>query len=363
MNYSRYVTYVPYRLAWGVGRLYRRLFHRPQSVLFYCCSIVDYVVFKNIHKHLPHVRLIAESRQLRKELSATQGITDCGLYPAFPDVVLMARHIARKFPGPNLIKIGMRHGAYHFKAFVSAERYNEFDKFLVTSRAEVELARQAGITSAVAVGFPKLDGAFDGTLTEAVLKQYRRQLDLDDTKRTIIFAATWDRSGMSAVHKWSHRLAELTDAYNILVTLHPWISDTYSRRIRETDKIHYLKELDNLPYLMISDLMVSDTSSIIAEFCALDKPIVTYRIEAGPRLTQEIQDMLEAISYPVDTFEEMKLQITRALEHPAELSASRQKYNRIMFDELDGRAGERAAAIIKEYLRVDPASGAGSHTA
>ena len=351
MNYSQYIIYIPYTIAWGICRLYRKLFKKEKSVVFYCGAVVDYIVLKNVLKHVPDVKIIAKKKKVQKELRQKYGVKNCGLYPAFPDVIVMARHVARKFPGSKLVKIGTRHGAYHFKDFVSAKRYNRFDKFFVTSQKEVELAAQKGITSAVAVGFPKLDGAFDGSLTEKKLDNYRERLNLDKSKSTIIFTATWERSRMSAVDKWAHRLGELTDDYNVLVTLHPWVSQKYVGIIKNTQKIHYIADWDILPYLMISDVMIADMSSIIAEFCALDKPIVGYRVTEGTRLSAEIQRMLKDISHQVDTFEEMKAAIKRGLKTPNELSAARQKYNKIMFDELDGNAGKRAADIIKSYLK------------
>ena len=58
--------------------------------------------------------------------------------------------------------------------------------------------------------------------------------------------------------------------------------------------------------------------------------------------------MLEQISIQVSSFEDMKTAIRLALSEPKKQSPARIKYNRIMFDELDGKAGIRAAEIIKE---------------
>ena len=350
MNYSQYVIYLPYTAAWHLFRLFRRLLRRPPSVAFYCGNELDYVVMRNVMRHLPAARLVVKKRKVRRRLAERYGVNRCGLYPAFPDVVVMARHVARKFPGGGIVRIGMRHGAYHFKDFVSARRYNKFHTYMVTSRREVELARSRGIRSATAVGFPKLDPAFDGTITGEELRCLRQELKLDESRPTVIFTATWERSGMSAVRKWIHRLEEVAAEYNVLVTLHPWVGDDCADIARAAPGVVYIESLDVLPYLMISDLMVADMSSIIAEFCALDRPIVGYRVTRGTRLSSEIQGMMEEISEQVDTFEQMMDAVERGLAQPDRRAGARRRWNRVMFESLDGNAGMRAAELILRQL-------------
>lgn len=342
MNITQYVIYIPYRVTWAICRSFRQ----NPLVVFYCGSYVDYVVFREVHRHLPEVRVVTKNRRVQKEL-LRYGV-ESTLYPSFPDVVIMARHVARKFPEPRMIKIGMRHGAYHFKDFVSKKRYNAFDVYFVTSEREVELALKRGITTARAGGFPKLDPALNGTIDDDALNSYREKLGISAGKPVLIFTSTWDRSGSSAIDRWIDRLQELTEDYTILVTVHQWTSEIRKRKLSDTQGINYIEDKDILPYLMLADVMIGDRSSIIAEFCALDKPIVTFRVSGGRRRSLEIDEMLDEISIRIDTFDELKAALNEAIEHPEALSENRKKYNEIMFDELDGRHAEKMATIIRE---------------
>ncbi|MGC9365402.1 MAG: CDP-glycerol glycerophosphotransferase family protein [Fidelibacterota bacterium] len=308
---------------------------------------MDYVVARNVVGLLGNCRIIAKNRALKDDLIKNYNVGRCGLYPAFPDVLIAARHIARKFPEKRILKIGMRHGAYHFKDFVSAKRYHAFNYFLVTSRREVELAREKGIHNTVAIGYPKLDDAFNGKITDDDLKKFREKLKIDHNKPTVIFTATWEKSGMSAVDRWSSGLADLTDEFNILVSLHAWVPAAVRKLIRNTPGVYYVDSKDILPYLMVSDVMVSDTSSIIAEFCALDKPIITFRTGRGKRTSDEILEMLEKISFRVTSFGELTIALQRAISEPRLHADARHYFNQIMFDALDGKAGVRAAEFIK----------------
>ena len=114
MNISQYLIYIPYRLAWSALHLFRR----RKQIHFYCGSQVDYVAVKSIIKHFPEAEIVAKNRKVKKVFTEL-GIR-CRTYPTFPDVLIMPRHTARKYPGTHIKKIGLRHGAYHFKDFVSA---------------------------------------------------------------------------------------------------------------------------------------------------------------------------------------------------------------------------------------------------
>jgi len=58
-------------------------------------------------------------------------------------------------------------------------------------------------------------------------------------------------------------------------------SGRYVRTLRRMKGIHFVEDPDILPYLILADCLIGDTSSIIAEFCALDKPIVTFSVPAA----------------------------------------------------------------------------------
>ncbi len=347
MKVFEYLIRYPYQIAWKIAKIF---FHKKQ-IDFYCTGRVDYICFKNIHQIMPSVRIVTKNNKVKKELKSL-GI-DSVIYPTFPDIVIMAFHATGRFPVRKIKKIGIRHGAYHFKDFIASKKYNEFDKFLMTSQREVELAKAKGIVSAKAVGFPKIDEMFNGEITDSQLSQLKKSLNLDSSKPTILFTATWNKNEYSAIDKWIDRLSEITSEYNILVTVHEWTTSEKKQILENTKNIYFIKVKNILPFLMIADVMIADISSIIAEFNSLNKPIISFRILEMKRFTQEISEMLNEISYRINTFEELKINLKIALKNPAEHSKKRKKYNKIMFDKLDGKATERAVAEINEYIKEE----------
>jgi hypothetical protein len=348
MVLSYYLYKYPYRCLWHITRLFRK----KRIVALYCAEPLDYLILDNVKSWLPDdVEIIARGKRTRAYLRL-RGIS-FGTMPAFPDAVIMCRHAAHKFPVPAIRKFGMRHGVYHFKQFTKARNYNAFDGFFVTSRAELDLAESVGITSAIAIGFPKLDRYFRNEYTPENLNEIRVKCRIDPLKRTLLFSATWEKSGMSAIRRWSRRLDELTGEFNVLVTVHPWNPKAVITAIRQTPKITFIEEPALMPYMLLSDLMISDTSSIIGEFCVLQKPMVTFRTVKTRRSLPEIDDLLAKISVQIDRFDELPAAITRAFDQSVALAEAQRAAVRLMYDDFtDGQAGKRAAELIQQSLET-----------
>jgi hypothetical protein len=345
MKLSEYLLTGPYYFSWKVKKLFDSA---PPVIDFYIGEMMDYFIMKPIIRKFPEARIVAKNFTIRKELE--QLGVEVILWPSFPDVVIMARHAMHEFPIDNVIKIGMAHGVYQFKRFIKAKKYNVFQRFFMTSEDHLAMGEKIGIECGVAIGCPKLDQAFNGEVDDSYLNELRDSLQLDSSKPTIMFSATWDKSGMSSIDRWHERIDELAEAYNVMVTLHPFMSQHYRDSILAKKNIRYIESYNTVPYLMLADLLVSDTSSIIGEFCAFNKPIVTFRVDSGKRLTEEIKELIGSISVVVDTFDEAKTAIEQSLKNDR-LGQAREAANKKFFYALDGQAADRAAEEIKKVLQ------------
>ncbi len=344
MVLSYYIYKYPYKIAWHFAKLLKRL----DEVVFYCADPLDYEMFLPIQKHLPEIPIIAKNSKTRKYLEQ-KGIAYKRM-PSFPKAVIMARHAAYKFPVRKIVKIGFDHGLYQFKRWTAPENYNRFDVYFVSSPEQVKTAISLGIRTTKAIGYPKLDSAFDGTYNEQFLNKIRNELKLDEKKKTLIFTSTWNVEGLSALDKWIDRVGELTEQFNILITVHTWTEKSKIEKLKKIEGAHFLDKFDVTPYIMISDVFVGDYNSLIGEACALDKPIITFRVPESKRAIKEVQEMIARISVQVDEFDEIPQAIKRCIENPNEKAEERQKANEIMFLALDGKAGKRAAGEILNLL-------------
>lgn len=344
MVFSYYIYKYPYKIAWHLAQLFR-----SKSVIFYCADPLDYEMFLPIKKYLYDVTIVAKNKKTKNYLSE-KGIAFKSM-PAFPNAVIMARHEPYKFPVKKIIKIGFDHGLYQFKRWTSPKNYNGFNVYFVSSKRQVETAKSMGINSTFAIGYPKLDNAFNGFYNEKYLSDLKKKINIDPNKKTIIFTSTWNVEGLSALPRWIDEVHKLTDQYNILFTVHTWTEQKYIDKLRSIKSAYFIEEYDATPYLLIADIFVGDYSSIIGEFCALNKPIITFKVLESSRTIKEITELIKSISIQINNFNELPSAIQVCLENPNEKSFERKAANELMYFSLDGKAGERAGNKIKELLK------------
>jgi len=344
MVISGLILKIPYWCAWQFCRAIGKL----SGTIFYVESLHDYQIIEYILPHLdiPY-KIIAKNSHVANELRQSGISATC--WPVFPEVVIMPRHAFHRFPIGAIRKIGLRHGPYHFKKFIHPQKYNQFDLYLFTSEKELSLAQQSGIKTGRVGGYPRLDSFKNPRVLNAG-KQLFNQAKFEKGKKTLLFTATWDQSGLSAIDRWVNDLGSIQKKYNLFVSLHPMMQDSIRNKLRSYTDI-CLVNSDNLPAAMLmSDFLVSDTSSVIAEFCALDKPIITFKIPIQGRLTPQIHQMISEISVQINSLHEVDHAVDHYLAHPDLKRRERNHWNKIVFDDLSSLHGLKSARVVADYL-------------
>ncbi|MBN1758333.1 MAG: CDP-glycerol glycerophosphotransferase family protein [Chitinispirillaceae bacterium] len=344
MVLSYYFRKPVYSLVWNV----LHAIGRTDVCILYCEDAFDVQLFANVQRFLQPVPIVAKNRAVQGALSR-QGFKS-RILPAFPDCVIMFRNMAWKFPCGKIIRIGFEHGAYNFKRFSKAQYYNLFTVFFMTSSHDVRRAEQLGVRTAIAVGYPKIDGMFDGSVTDKHLAALAESAKLDPRKKTLLFSATWDGSGMSAVHRWYNRITELTDRFNVLVTLHPWVSEEFRSALKTSPGLFFVDDYNVLPFIRLADICIGDTNSLIAEFCLLKKPTITFRLPPTPRTMPDVIEVIERISVRISSFDELLAAIDEVSAHPEVCRKQQEAAIELFFDTPDGKAGRRAAEKIIQLV-------------
>ena len=343
MILSYYILKYPYILACYLIKLFRG----KKQIVFYCDNELDYEICRNID--IPGIEYVARNRKIADKLKSH--VTKVRTWPVFPDAVIMARHALHRFPCGSITRIGLRHGPYHFKKMIDPSRYNAFDLFLMTSAHEVEKARRCGITNSVDGGFPKLDSLLDGSIDSSTLQKLKNRLNLDPEKKTLLFSATWNNSGMSAVNLWYDKLDQLTDKYNILATVHPFTSRKIIEIIKSTENVHYIENVSLYPFMLLSDLLISDTSSIIAEYCPLDRPIICFNTGISKRTEPEVTGIINDLTHKIGDFNELAGRLDSIFDNPANLSDARKRALEIFFGDSIGNHCRKSTLLISGFLK------------
>ncbi len=349
MIFSGYIIKFPYWITWHITRF----FHKEKELTFYVGSVHDYYLIENILPHIKYpYRVVAKNKKIAKTLH-NKGIKTI-VWPTFPKIVVMPRHAFHKFPIKAIKKIGMRHGPYHFKKMIDAAKYNAFDLFLFTSEHEVRQAKNKGILNGVPGGYPRLD-IFKNLSTHTLSKRIKETPFFDSQNTTLLFTATWKQSGLSAIDRWLNHIEKLTSKYNIIVSLHPMMPEKFKDQITNLRQVKLTTPAELPACMLAADFLISDTSSVIAEFCALNKPIITFKVDLKERLTHEIAEMIQEISIQITSLEEIDAAIEKYKTNPNLKKEARTTWNKRFFDEVSVSHGLKAASHIHSFVSENKA--------
>ena len=194
----------------------------------------------------------------------------------------------------------------------------------------------------VETGWPKLDiygkelHKYDSDKL-SLLKKY-------SAKKIILYAPTFSPSLTSAPHLLS-QIEELAleKEYLIVIKFHDLMAknliDSYKKLSMSFKNVLFIEERNIIKYLLIADLMISDTSSVVYEFLLLDKPVITFKnnslainwdnlLSFNGLVKSVVRNLLE------DPFKEQRLKVLKEY-HPY----------------TDGNSAKRMVEAVEEYIK------------
>lgn len=224
----------------------------------------------------------------------------------------------------------------------------------------------------VLTGMSKLDPLFDGS--DLQIESKRRQFHIDPDRPVILWAPTFYPSSLEVLHKAAAKLAQAEDFQWIIKPHHftyfprQW---KYKRQKRLVTKLEGKsenilllppEEYSILPWLQIADILLSDTSSVLFEMVAIDKPVIQcdkygvrlnhrfspdrlYKRRLDKKTTGEFDYAIH-----IDSADQLPAAIWEALDDPEWLINGRSITRENLFYRLDGHASDRIVAMSLELL-------------
>jgi hypothetical protein len=280
-----------------------------------------------------------------------------------PDVVVMASHAGLEYFRrylPRAFAVNVRHGIGgkgSIRRLPPRATVRTFD-FVCVGAEETLPAYERGGARPLEfwrTGYPQIDPLFRGDPPPG--------LPLDATRPTVLYAPTWNL-GLTSATMIGDRLVDLLRGQradvNIIIKPHPVIGDWRPRwmarwvRLAATHPgVHLVADThaDVVPYLLASDLLVSDASSVIFEFLPLDRPIV---LVTNPRHRADPAYVPDSIAWrwrdlgdEVHDVADLPAAVATALSAPDRRADRRRYYARQLFGDLtDGRNQARVAEHI-----------------
>lgn len=210
----------------------------------------------------------------------------------------------------------------------------------------------------VQTGYAKLDPLFKGEIQPFDLAEH----GLDPQRPTILYAPTYYPSSLELFpDDWPAQYS----AYNLVIKPHyfSWVGHKYQaqrnrlERWARADNVYVtrIQEDSLLPFMRTADLLISEASSSLFEFAALDKPIVwcdflklrwTYRGPLRYRYNKRMDPEMKQFSHVgahARKYSELLGVVEEQIRRPEMHAASRQSCTRALVGPTDGYASARIA--------------------
>ncbi len=212
---------------------------------------------------------------------------------------------------------------------------------------------RGGMTVVRGLGSPKIDLLARRRREAPALRARMREIYGFDDRPIIGYCPTWRHDGTLHHPQRGHRLREaeraLEQAFNVVTLPHSLEADP-----SEIEELVFRlsPEMSRTDHLVAFDAVVTDTSGIGFELCAIDMPMVLLDNPAEPDYLLAL--MLEKpvpIDYgPVCTLETMVAAVRSALARPEAHAARRAYWADMAFGPRDGRAAARCIDAICDFV-------------
>ena len=210
-------------------------------------------------------------------------------------------------------------------------------------------------------GYAKLDPVVNGEMNHLKPSNW----GLDNNKKTILYAPTFYPSSIECLPKnFPKEFAE----YNIILKPHYFslASEKYQKQKRLLDVwakasnvyLAGLGEANIIPFMSVADVLISDASSTLFEFSALNKPVVWcdfYKLRWGyrgllkfrfkKRMDEDLYKYAD-IAIHAKTYQELKRSVDSQIQNPDEYSEQRQQCTLDLAGKVDGLCSKRIVGYI-----------------
>ena len=247
--------------------------------------------------------------------------------------------------------------------------FDRYDRVAFPNAGRRDRYVAAGIVApdrAALIGYPKADAlvaaAGDARTAAAAL-------GLDPARPTAIFAPTF--SPASALNVAGGEIIQtlLASGCNVIAKLHDRSLDAdprYSGGVNWRDRLdrhtgprfRFADTGDSTSWILASDLMVTDHSSIGFEFCALDRPLIVFDVPElveVARINLDKVNLLRSAAAIVGDSASLAAAVKQALAAPEERSPQRRHVAAQVFYR-PGTATARALGLVYELLNLAPAA-------
>lgn len=230
--------------------------------------------------------------------------------------------------------------------------------YLITSSKNIEdyysEAFQISKDKIKPLGLPRADYYFEDHDIKGIKSEFFSKYGIYEDKKIILYAPTFrDEEKYNNVFNYLdlEKFNEtLGDEYILALRLHPKIKDFYKDSISAKgeyiDCSDYSSEQE---LLLISDILITDYSSIMIEFAMLNKPIIFFTYDFDSYLNNErgfYFDFESTVPGPIVSDSNQLVNVIKDNEFD---ESKLSDFVSTQFDEIDGKSSKRVVDFLLKY--------------
>ncbi len=203
-----------------------------------------------------------------------------------------------------------------------------------------DLAKKHKNFKVVETGWCKLDPLY--FYDEKIKKKKIRMLEQSKAEKIVLYAPTFSPS-LTSGEKLFESIVDLSkkDRYLVVIKFHDKMDKTIREKYEKVsgNKLVVLRDDDITDALKFSDILISDTSSVVYEFLLLDKPVITLNSKSKNIVWEDINEVSDLIKVVESTvFKNDRYKTKRS-----EIIKNYHPYN-------DGKSAQRTVEAAIRYI-------------
>ena len=214
------------------------------------------------------------------------------------------------------------------------------------------------IENVKATGFPRTDCFFDKKYVSSIKKSFYDEYKEFKNKKIILFAPTYRGVNLAKATydfdkiDFDKMYNELKDDYILIVKWHPAIYDKIKLGKIKVDYSKYKdfiydfsNKRDINDILLITDVLITDYSSVIFDYFLLNKPVIYYTYDL------EEYKKTRGLYYPFEDYvygeiTENTIELIKAIKNPKFDEDKRNKFNDLFMKACDGKSTKKTYDYI-----------------
>ena len=208
-------------------------------------------------------------------------------------------------------------------------------------------------------GVPRTDIFCDNGYKEKTRAAFFEKYPQLKNKKIILFAPTFRGKGQMSAYYPTDKFnpneicSALGDEYAIIIKLHPFCKEKYKIEEKYKDRIIDLSNADELnDLLFVTDLLITDYSSVVFEASLLDIPMLFYAFDLDEYIENRdfYYDFKEFIPGKTVFLQD---ELIKAVQSNDFESEKVEKFKHKFFDDIDGQSSQRVANKIISLLNLE----------